>query len=179
MIADLCEGCYDAFMTLKIEVPHAALILQDEIRRTEEAKYDHRLHAILLVVNGMSPPKAADILGDSERTVRYWVQQFNEEGLQGLIEIERLGRPSRLTERQMETVGKVLRKSPKDVGMSISLWDGKTLSAYIKKKYEIEIGVRQCQRMFRMLGFRFRKPRPLIAHADPEEQLRFKKNREE
>lgn len=51
-------------MTLKIEVPHAALILQDEIRRSEDSKYDHRLHAVLLAVNGMSPPMAADLLGD-------------------------------------------------------------------------------------------------------------------
>lgn len=47
-------------------------------------------------------------MGDSERTVRYWAQRFNEEGLQGLIEIERLGRPSRLTDRQMEAIDKQL-----------------------------------------------------------------------
>ncbi len=163
-------------MTLQITIPHAPLILQDEIRRSEEAKYDHRLHAILLVANGMNCPQAATMLGDSERTIRYWVQQFNEEGLQGLIDIDRLGRPSRLSDRQMNQIGKTLRKSPKDVGMAGGIWDGKTLSAYIKKNYEMDIGVRQSQRMFRMLGFRLRKPRPLIAHADPEEQRKFKKN---
>ena len=163
-------------MTLQITIPHAPLILQDEIRRSEEAKYDHRLHAILLVANGMNCPQAATMLGDSERTIRYWVQQFNEEGLQGLIDIDRLGRPSRLSDRQMNQIGKTLRKSPKDVGMAGGIWDGKTLSAYIKKKYNIDMGVRQSQRMFRLLGFRLRKPRPLIAHADPEEQRKFKKN---
>ena len=163
-------------MTLHIKIPHATLILQDEIRRSEEAKYDHRLHAILLVANGMSCPQAGQMLGDAERTVRYWVQQFNEEGLQGLIDSERLGRPSRLSDRHMEQIGKTLRKSPKDVGMSVGIWDGKTLSAYIKKTYAIDLGVRQAQRMFRMLGFRLRKPRPLIAHADPEKQRTFKKN---
>lgn len=163
-------------MTLQITIPHAPLILQDEIRRSEEAKYDHRLHAILLVANGMNCPQAATMLGDSERTIRYWVQQFNEEGLQGLIDIDRLGRPSRLSDRQMNQIGKTLRKSPKDVGMAGGIWDGKTLSAYIKKKYKIDMGVRQSQRLFRLLGFRLRKPRPLIAHADPEEQRKFKKN---
>ncbi len=162
-------------MTLQIKIPNAPLILQEEIRRSEEAKYDHRLHAILLVANGMSCPQAANMLGDSERTVRYWVQQFNEEGLLGLIDIERLGRPSRLSDWQMEHLGKTLRQSPKDVRMSDGIWDGKTLSAYIKKKYTIDMGVRQSQRLFRLLGFRLRKPRPLIAHTDPEEQRKFKK----
>ena len=163
-------------MTLQITIPNAPLILQDEIRRSEEAKYDHRLHAILLVANGMSCPQAATMLGDSERTVRYWVQQFNEEGLQGLIDIERVGRPSRLSDRHMDQIGKTLRQSPNEVGMSVGIWDGTTLSAYIKKNYEIDMGVRQSQRMFRLLGFRLRKPRPLIGHADPEEQRKFKKN---
>ena len=159
-------------MTLQITIPNAPFILQDEIRRSEEAKYDHRLHAILLVANGMNCPQAATMLGDSERTIRYWVQQFNEEGLQGLIDIDRLGRPSRLSDRQMNQIGKTLRKSPNEVGMAGGIWDGKTLSAYIKN----DMGVRQSQRLLRVLGFRLRKPRPLIAHADPEEQRKFKKN---
>jgi transposase len=55
-------------------------------------------------------------------------------------------------------------------------WDGKTLSAFIKRQYGIDLGVRQCQRLFRQLGFRLRKPRPLIAKADPELQEAHKKN---
>jgi transposase len=35
--------------------------------------------------------------------------------------------------------------------------------------------VRQCQRLFRQMGFRLRKPRPLIAHADPAAQAAYKK----
>lgn len=170
------EGCYTACMTLKIHIPNATFILQDEIRRSEEARYDHRLHAILMIAQGMSCPRVADVLGDGERTVRYWVQQFNEDGLQGLIEVEREGRPRRLSDRQLAHIGTVLRKQPKEVGMSGGIWDGKSLSAYIKQRYDIEIGVRQCQRLFRALGFRLRKPRPLIAHADPEEQAVFKKS---
>ena len=152
------------------------LALQDEIRRTHEARYDHRLHAILLVAQGMSCREVARLLGDSARTVQYWVQRFEEEGLSGLVEDEKPGRPRRLTSVQLDRVALVLRDSPNMVGMSANLWDGKTLAAFILKEWDIVLGVRQCQRLFRQLGFRFRKPRPVIAHADPEEQRRFKKN---
>jgi transposase len=54
--------------------------------------------------------------------------------------------------------------------LSANLWDGKTLSAFILKEWGLALGVRQCQRLFQQLDFRFRKPRPVIAHADPEEQ---------
>ena len=68
-------------MTAKIDDPHVAFVLQDEIRRTEEARYDHRLHAVLLVAKGMSCTKVADYLGDPERTVRYWIRRYQEDEL--------------------------------------------------------------------------------------------------
>lgn len=152
------------------------LALQDEIRRSHEARYNHRLHAILLVAQGISCREVARMLGDSARIVQYWVRRFEEEGLSGLVEDEKPGRPRRLTSEQLERVALVLRDPPSMVGMSANLWDGKTLAAFILKEWNIVLGVRQCQRLFRQLGFRFRKPRPVIAHADPEEQWRFKKN---
>jgi len=36
--------------------------LQDEIRRTEESRYDHRLHGVLLVAHGMTCPEVAALL---------------------------------------------------------------------------------------------------------------------
>jgi len=150
--------------------------LQDEIRRSRDSRYDHRLHAVLLVAQGMSCPEVARLLGDAPRTVEYWVHQFEEEGLSGLIDLERPGRPSRLGDEQYREIGEILRLSPLDVGMGTNLWDGKTLSEFIQSQYGIALGVRQCQRLFRQLGFRMRKPRPVIARADPERQEEHKKN---
>ena len=149
--------------------------LQDEIRRSHNARYDHRLHAILLVAQGLNGPEVARLLGDSPRTVAYWVSHFIEEGLTGLVELERPGRPPRLSEDQVDEVDRVLRGSPSQYGLTGNLWDGKTLSAFIKKRWGITLGVRQCQRLFRQLGFRLRKPRPQIASADPALQARVKK----
>lgn len=150
--------------------------LQDEIRRSQEARYDHRLHAILLVAQGLSCTKAASLLGDSPRTVQYWVNRFEKEGFAGLADADRPGRPQKLNEQQLDQISEAVRGSPREGGMSTNIWDGKTLSAFIKKQYDIELGVRQCQRLFRQLGFRLRKPRPLIAKADPVQQEAHKKN---
>ena len=61
------------------------------------------------------------------------------------------------------------------MGLKTNLWDGKTLSAFIQERYEVPVGVRQCQRLFRRLGFRLRKPRPVIARADAQRKRRTKK----
>ena len=163
----------------KLQIAEADLVilgLQDEIRRSRDSRYDHRLHAVLLVAQGMSCPQVGRLLGDAPRTVEYWVHRFEEEGLSGLVDLERSGRPSRLNDEQYREIGEVLRQSPLDVGLDTNLWDGKTLSKFIESRYGISLGVRQCQRLFRQLGFRLRKPRPVIARADPEQQEEFKKN---
>lgn len=116
------------------------------------------------------------MLGDAPRTVEYWVRGFEEKGLAGLQEGERSGRPKRLSEKQLQAVDRVLRKAPREAGVSGNIWDGKTLSAWIERQYGIKMGVRQCQRMFRQLGFRLRKPRPALAQANPELQRAHKKN---
>jgi transposase len=149
--------------------------LQDEIRRSPDARYDHRLHGVLLVAQGMSCRKAAQALGDSPRMMAYWVQRFEETGFAGLSDGEREGRPSRLSAKQRQKVGAALRRSPSDFGLPAHLWDGPLLSAYLEKELGVTLRVRQCQRLFRQLGFRLRKPRPLIAQADPLLQAAHKK----
>ena len=161
---------------LRIADAVSVLSLQQEIQRSEESRYDHRLHGVLLVAQGMTCPEVARLLGDAPRTVEYWVHRFEQQGLGGLTEAERSGRPSRLSERQMKEIDRALRAKPSDAGMRVNVWDGKTLSAWIQKTYDIELKVRQCQRLFRQLGFRLRKPRPVLARADPVRQQAHKKN---
>ncbi len=150
--------------------------LQDEIRRSEESRYDHRLHGVLLVAQGMTCPELAGLLGDAPRSVENWVHQFENRSLAGLLEGERSGRPRRLDQMQLEGINAVLRRTPREVDMGGTLWDGKSLAAWIDREYQIQLGTRQCQRLFRQLGFRLRKPRPAIAQADPGPQKAHKNN---
>ena len=150
--------------------------LQDEIRRSQDSRYDHRLHGVLLVAQGMTCPEVARLLGAAPRSVEYWVHRFQRKGLAGLREGERAGRPRRLNEQQLEEINAALRQTPREAGLSGNLWDGKTLAVWIEQQYGITVGVRQCQRLFRQLGFRLRQPRPQIAGADAERQKTHKKN---
>jgi len=151
------------------------LAVQDEIRRSAEARYDHRLHGLLLVAQGMSCRQVARLLGAAPATVASWVHCFERSGLAGLAEGERSGRPPRLSPAQLQQVGQVLRQPPSAVGLS-GPWDGKTLSAYVQQEFQVGLGVRQAQRLFHQLGFRLRKPRGVIASADPARQAEYKKN---
>ena len=150
--------------------------LQDEIRRSAESRYDHRLHGVLLVAQGINCCRVAELLGDAPRTVVFWVRRFEEKGLAGLQEGQRPGRPSRLSPQQAVEIQAALRKRPSDFGLSGNLWDGKILAAHIERAHGVTLGARQCRRFFRQWEFRLVKPRPLIARADPARQAEHKKN---
>lgn len=152
-----------------------SIALQQEIARSEEARYDHRLHGVLMVGQGMTCQEVAAILGQDTVTVQRWVHRFNTHGFAGLHEGEHLGRPIRLSAEQLEKVEAELRCSPRDFGYAQNLWDGKLLSHHLADRHRITLGVRQCQRLFGRFGFRQRKPRPVIAKGDPKEQAAYKK----
>lgn len=162
----------------RLEIKDAEIMkvaVQQEISRSEESRYDHRLHGVLLVCAGKSCYEVATLLGHSARTVEYWVERFEHSGFAGLYEGERPGRPKSLDDKKRGQIGKDLRRSPRELGYEQNLWDGKLLSHHLSKRHGIDLGVRQCQRLFSDLGFRKRKPRPVIAQSDPALKRAYKK----
>jgi len=145
----------------------------EEIQRNEDSRYNHRLHCVLLICSGMSCYKVAEVLGQAPRTVQYWVRRFEAHGFVGLRDKLRQGRPAALDDATLAKVGKELRQDPRSLGYSQNLWDGKLLSHHLSTAYGVQMGIRQCQRLFKRLGFRLRKPRPLIAKSDPEAQRAY------
>lgn len=119
--------------------------------------------------------EVATLFGENPSTVQRWVNRFEDSGFDGLRDQERPGRPPSLDGRQWEKLGRDLRKSPRDFGHEQNLWDGKLLSAHLRKRYGVRLGVRQCQRIFHQMGFRLRKPQPQVAQSDLAKVADFKK----
>jgi transposase len=155
---------------------HSRAVLQQEINRHQDARYDHRLHCVLLVAAGMSCEQTAGLFGDSPRTLVNWVRRFDLKGLAGLAEGNHSGRPARLSAEQLEEVRALVRQLPAAAQVEANLWDGKSLSICLHKRYGVALSVRQCQRLFRLVDTRYRLRRPLVAKADPQRQAEHKKN---
>src|SRR5258708_8525181 len=97
---------------LKITDATSVLGLQQEIQRSEESRYDHRLHGVLLVAQGMTCPEAARLLGDAPRSVENWVHRFDRQGPAGLTDGERSRRPTPLKENHLKQFNPAFRQKP-------------------------------------------------------------------
>ena len=162
----------------RIAIPDAETFIaaiQDEISRTREGRYFHRLHVVLYVLHGASSYEAARLYGDSPRAIEYWVHRLLTRGLAGLWEGDRPGRPTRLSPSDQERLRNEIRRSPRELGYDQNLWDGVLLSHHLEKHYGASLSVRQCQRLFHKLGFTLQRPRRQAREADPLQQEAFKK----
>ena len=63
----------------KLQIQDAEVMriaIQQEIGRSEESRYDHRLHGLLLVTAGQSCREVAALFGENGTTVQRWVSRF-------------------------------------------------------------------------------------------------------
>lgn len=147
------------------------------INSSSDAKYVLRVALVnFMLAKTASAEELSWLSGIPRRTLTSWVQKVDEYGFESLRAIKQTGRPSRLTEEQMAEIKVAIESDPEDSGYRV--WDGTTLSDYIHDRYGIELGTRQCQRLFHTLGFSRIRPQkyPSLHEGNNKEREAFKKN---
>lgn len=125
--------------------------IQHELGRTGESRYHHRLHGLLLLAAGHSCRQVAELFGEDDTTIQRWIHRYARGGLEALRDAERCGRPPTLDREQWCELEDDLRRNPLELGFAAtgSGWDGHTLSEHLRRRFGVELGVRQCQRILR------------------------------
>ena len=148
--------------------------LKEEGRKIMESTVDSRFYnrvaAVNAVLSGISPSKAADWFGMTGRSLSLWVKKVDEHGFDSLRDKPRPGAPQKLTTSQIQEVDKMLQGSPSDYGCKV--WDGPSLSAVIKQTFGVDLGVRQCQRLFHKLGYARIRPQTYPSKGSEQTEAR-------
>ncbi len=152
-----------------------AALVKREISLNHEGRYNHRLHVILLLILGYSAKEVSLIFDDPLRTIQYWAQQFQQRKFEGLKEKPRPGRPSKLSEAQMQQLAKDLRMPTSAFEYNQGFWDGPLLKHHIERQFRVELTLRSCQIIFHRLEMTLKKNRPKMAGASAEAREAFKK----
>jgi len=132
-------------MTRQVKLSASYTLLKKLRGDSASERLLHRLHSVALVMSGLSASEAARIYDDSPRAVAYWVTRYKEDGLPGLQEELRPGRPSRLNPSQMKKLESFVRQSRKR-SQSVS---APILSSFLKETFGITLTIRQCWRILK------------------------------
>ena len=87
----------------------------------------------------MSRDRAAKQAGMDRQTLRDWVIRFNAEGVEGLGDRPRRGRPPFLSEGQMAAFKALVLRGPDPERDGLSSWTAKDLCRLVEKRFGGEL----------------------------------------
>lgn len=132
-----------------------------------------RLLALLHLKEGANRAETAIYLKSSRKAVNDWAKNFYENGLDGLKEKPRTGRPCHLTPEQLMTFKEyVISNSVKHNGGRLT---GQFLVSYIKEEFGITYCLDNIYRLLNSLGFSWITSRSKHPRQSEEIQESFKK----
>ena len=112
-----------------------------------------RITMILLNNGGMSPVKIAERLDKNPHTVRKWLFRYEPEGIKGLDRKYSPGRPDKLRKVVKTYILDLIKKSPKEYGYKIDLWNVVLLKKFISNHRNLPISEDTIERSLKDLGF--------------------------
>lgn len=97
------------------------------------------------------------------------VQHFQTEGLVGLADKPKSGRPRKATAEYIVMLEETLASDPKDKGYAFSLWTQARLRQYLAQQTGISISRSRFQELLEQQGYVYRRPkRDLGQRQDPQ-----------
>jgi transposase len=118
--------------TLKLHFPDDALPTLDTfLKQTKEARIFRRAQAVRNVVKGQRLQTVSDALSFTYSALRKWVHRFASEGIQGLADRPRPGRPPKITCELEQHLNRLVDQDPLQYGSLYSQWSCRELATVL------------------------------------------------
>ena len=145
-------------------------------RRERDGRVSGRLLALANALDGMSREAAARAAGMDRQTLRDWVHRYNAEGIGGLRDRPRPGRPCALDEGRQAALKALILKGPKLERDGCVAWRIRDLCRLVEDRFGVRYGETGMLRLVKSLDLSRQKARPVHPEADPGARERFKKS---
>ena len=163
-------------MEIRIErTEHSAAELRRLACRCADADPARRMLAIAMVLDGASREAAAQAAGMQRQTLRDWVHRYNAEGIAGLADRPRSGRPALLSPDQLAELVRIVEAGPDPEVDGVVRWRCLDLKGVVAARFDVAISERSVGRVLNARGYRRLTVRPRHPKADEAAQEAFKK----
>jgi transposase len=162
----------------------AALMIRDDLppealrrraRHEPNRRAALRMLAIANALEGMSRAEAARLAGMERQALRDAVVRYNAEGLAGLHDRPKPGRPQRLSEAEQAALAARVFRGPDPGRDGVAAWTRADLAAWLEGRFGKAFHPSSLSRVLRRLDLSWQKARPVHPGADPGARERFAK----
>jgi putative transposase len=145
------------------------LTIEQAIKNHPDLRLRERARMIRLLHQGYTHEEIGDLLAISDAQVYYWHKRWREEGLEGLSDKPRSGRPPVGTEELKAELEKLLATNPQDLGYVFTVWNLPRLQAYLDQELGVSMHVNTLRSLLSEMDYVYRRPKHDLANLqDPE-----------
>src|SRR2546429_4929106 len=127
--------------TLKLHFPDEALPPLDIfLKQTKEVRVCRRAQAVREVVKGQRLQTVSDALQFTYSALRKWVYRFAHQGVQGLVDRPRPGRPTTVTCELEKHLNRLVDQDPLEHGSIYSQWSCCELATVFAQQTGVQLG---------------------------------------
>lgn len=142
-------------------------------RTTKDPRLRTRAQIVFLAAEqGLKVPQIAPIVRESAATVLRWLKRYRAEGLNGLRDAPRPGRPAEVTEAYRAMLLAAVRRRPRSLGLPFSLWTLQRLADHLAEHTGLRVSDETVRRALKQADIVLSRPQHKISSPDPEYALK-------
>lgn len=158
-----------------IRTDHSPGELRRCARRERDGRVSARLLGVANALDGLPRGQAARLAGLDVKTLQRWIARFNAEGIPGLRDRPRPGRPCALDEGQQAALKALILRGPDLARDGCVAWRLRDLCVLVERRFGRRYSATGMLRLAKGLDLSWQKARPVHPEAAPKAQARFKK----
>jgi transposase len=147
--------------------------LSKEAERDGAYRVAKRLQAVVLNAEGRTSGELAAVLKAPRSKISEWLARFQTEGVDGLLEGYRSGRPPQLSAEQRQRLGDILDSGPVAYGLDTGVWTSPMIAWVIEEEFGVAYHPGHVRKLLHVLDFSVQRPRRVLARADVAAQDRW------
>jgi transposase len=138
------------------------------LARQEVGRVSERIHFIMMAAMGMSAPEIGTVMGYDPNSVRTWLNRFAVDGVTGLQDQPRSGRPCK--QRHLDSMVEAQISQPPDVnGYIQSVWTVALMVLHLATRFRTVVSTSTVRRALHHIRFTWKRPKLAPARrADPD-----------
>ncbi len=108
---------------------------------------------------GMHPEKVAEMVMSKANTIWTWHRRYRQDGVAGLQDQPRSGRPRKGTQMYCRLLAQALDTEPATYGYSFTVWTAERLRDHLEKETGIRLSIGRFTMLLEREGYVYRRPK--------------------
>lgn len=164
---------------LHVEIDRRKFLRLEDLRKAAERDGEYRVArrilAIRLNAQGQTAGDISRLLGVHRSSATLWLQHWMDYGLEGLLEGQRSGRPSAMSQDDFTQLHDIVESGPIAYGFTSGVWTSPMIAKVISDEFGVRYHPGHVRKLLHSIGLSVQRPRRKLARADEEQQSRWRR----